>query len=89
MKKVRGRDMSFKPGHVNTPGKRSTCTPSVYYRKSICPVSADQLTCINKHAAGRVTKFNMSLYFCFNFGCKSENIICFSRKMDTADTSIT
>ena len=30
------------------PGKCSTCTPSVYFRKSIWPVSADQLTCINK-----------------------------------------
>ena len=52
------------------------CTPSVYYRKSIWPVLADQLTCINKHVAGTVTKFNASLYFYFNFGCKSENVIC-------------
>ena len=59
-----------------TPGKRSTCTPSVYFRKSIWPVSADQLTCINKHAADCVTKFNVSLYFYFNFGCKSEDVIC-------------
>ena len=34
------------------------------------------MACINKHAADRVTKFNVSLYFYFNFGCKSENVIC-------------
>ena len=58
------------------PGKRSTCTPSVYYRKSIWPVSADQLMCINNCLADRVTKFHVSLYFYFYFGCKSENVIC-------------
>ena len=60
---------------VNTPEKQSTCTPSVYYRKSIWPDSANQLACTNKHAADRVTKFNVSLYFYFNFGSKSENVI--------------
>ena len=34
------------------------------------------LTCINKHAADRLTKFIVSLYFYFNFGCKLENVIC-------------
>ena len=67
---------------IYTPGKRSTCTPSVYSRKSIWPVSAEQLTCINKHVADRVTKFNVSLYFYFNFGCKSENAICCGNKYE-------
>ena len=65
---------------IFTPGKGSTCTPSVYYIKSIWPVSAVQLTCINKHAADRVTKFDVSLYLYFNFGSNSENVICYGNE---------
>ena len=73
----------------DTPGKRSTCTPSVYYTESIWPVAADQLTCINKHAADRGTRFNVSVYFYFHFCCKSENSIAVAMNMDNTDTSIT
>ena len=45
---------------------------------------------INKHAVDRVTKFNVSLCFYFNFGCKSENVIyAVAMNMDNTDTSIT
>ena len=40
---------------IYTPGKRSTCTPSVYYRKSIWLVTIYHLTCVNKHVAGKVS----------------------------------
>ena len=62
--------------HVHTLGKRSTCTLSACYRNSILPVLPDQLTRINKHTADRVTQFNVSLYFHFNFGGKSATVIC-------------
>ena len=41
------------------------------------------------HAADRVTKFNVSLYFYFNFGCKSVNVICCGKNTDNKDTGIT
>ena len=71
-----------------TPGKRWTCTPSVYYRKSIWPVSADQLTCINKRRIGL-----LSLMWAFIF----ISILIVNRRMtyaaamniDNTDTDIT
>ena len=42
----------FNKNSCNTPRKGSTYTPLVYYRKSIRPVSADQLTCINLRRIG-------------------------------------
>ena len=70
--------------------KRSTCTSSVYCRKSIWPVSAGQLTCINKQATGRVTKFNVSLYFFISILAVNRRMsYAVAMNMDNADTSIT
>ena len=33
---------------LDTPGKRSTCTPPAYYRRVSWPVPVDYLTCVNK-----------------------------------------
>ena len=71
-------------------GKRSTCTSSVYCRKSIWPVSVGQLTCINKQATGRVTKFNVSLYFFISILAVNRRMsYAVAMNMDNADTSIT
>ena len=45
--------VAFFSGTVSTPGKRSTCMPSVYYRKSTWLVTVYHLTCVNKHLAER------------------------------------
>ena len=63
-----------------TPGKRSTCTPLVYYRKSIWLVTVCHLTCVTKHVAKRVSMFNVSLLFCFNYCWKSKKVICCGNK---------
>ena len=52
---------------IHTPGKRSTCTPSVYYRKSIWLVTVYHLTSVNKHVAEKVSMFNVSLLFYFTY----------------------
>ena len=74
---------------LDTPGKRSTCTPSVYYRNSIWPVSADQLTFINKHAAERISKFNVSLYFISILTVNRRMSYAVAMNVDNTHTGIT
>ena len=52
--------------HLFTPGKRSTCTPSVYCKKSIWLVTVYHLTCINKHVVESVSMFSVSLLYLFH-----------------------
>ena len=70
-----------------TSEKRSACKPSVYYRKSIWPDSADQLTCINKHAADRVT---MWVYLFISILAVNRRMsYAEAMNMDNVDASIT
>ena len=55
-----------------TPGKRSTCTPSVYYRKSIWLVTVYHLTCLNKHVAEMVGML-MWVYFFISLIVENRN----------------
>ena len=48
-----------------------------------------QLTCINKDAADRVTKFNVSLYFISILGVNRRVSYAVEMNMDNTDTSIT
>ena len=48
------------------------------------------MTCINKHATGRVTKFNVSLYFFISILAVNRRMTyAVAMNMDNADTSIT
>ena len=70
--------------------KRSTCTQSVYYRKSIWLVTVYHLTCVNKQVAERVSMFNVSLLFFISFIVENRRMsYAVAMNIDNTDTRFT